>query len=72
MTFAHATAWDGLPFLLAGLYLTWLGFRRIPDRMSQDPGKLRRYQSFREVYRFAGPGLSVTSLLFMLAKATMQ
>jgi hypothetical protein len=71
VTFANLTPWDGLPFLLAGLLMVWLGFRRVPGTISSDPDKLRRHQKYRELYRLVGPGLSAVSLLYMLAKATI-
>jgi hypothetical protein len=71
MTFANATAWDGLPCLLTGLVMIWLGFRRIPQRIAADPRKLQTHQKWRELYRLVGPGLSAVSLLYILAKATI-
>ena len=71
MSFTHATALDGLPSLLAGIYLTWLAFKPIPPSVAEDPVKLRRYMNFKEMFSFAGPGIAIISGLFILAKLTM-
>jgi hypothetical protein len=71
MSFAHASASDGLPFFLIGVYLTGLAFRPVPKRIAEDPLKLRRYKSLKEVYTFAGPGLAIVSAMFILAKLTI-
>ena len=71
MSFTHATVRDGIPFLLIGLYLSWLAFRPISKVIADDPQRFERYKNRNEYFTFAGPGLTIASAIYMLAKTSM-
>jgi hypothetical protein len=62
---------NGLFFLAVGLYLTWWSFRPVPKRIAENPEKLQRYKRYSEIFRWTGPGLAITSALYILAKLTI-